>query len=442
MAADWYAGTLAGDNVVMLAERRHDVDDLNERARQHLTHGGVLTGPELSVAALTFQAGDRILCIRNNRRIGVRNGTLATVLHVDVENRALGVRADDGNMIRLPSQYLDDGHVRHGYARTVHKAQGLTVDRCLVLASDTLDHHAGYTALSRGRIENRIYLVEQPVADIEAHHQQREIAEPRSQLAVSLQTDRADRLAIDHGIDADALGADLARLLKQRATLIPLRLAEPPDRTAEIDALERERHELLRTLDASRKALADAAAHAPRLRLRQRHTPALLAAERARDHAADGLDRVQHQLDEARTGQVTRRQYRASNDAGLGKLAATECRITDRLEQLVDAHGARPPRYLDSLGPVPNTGWEREQWRRAVGHVEVYRAQNNVTDARQPFGPRPMELSAVAAWQHARATFVIDVSQLGAPATLLCERKNATRALRSRYDCERRVRHG
>jgi conjugative relaxase-like TrwC/TraI family protein len=32
IAADWHAATLAGEKVVMLAERRHDVDDLNHRA--------------------------------------------------------------------------------------------------------------------------------------------------------------------------------------------------------------------------------------------------------------------------------------------------------------------------------------------------------------------------------------------------------------------------
>ena len=38
----------------------------------------------------------------------------------------------------------------------------LTGDRCLVLASDTLDDQAGYTAFSPGRTDNRIYLITQP----------------------------------------------------------------------------------------------------------------------------------------------------------------------------------------------------------------------------------------------------------------------------------------
>jgi hypothetical protein len=48
--------------------------------------------------------------------------------------------------------YLRDyGHVDHGYAATVHKAQGMTVDRAHVLASGMLDRHGAYVALSRHR---------------------------------------------------------------------------------------------------------------------------------------------------------------------------------------------------------------------------------------------------------------------------------------------------
>jgi hypothetical protein len=413
MAADWYAATVAGDTVVMLAERRYDVDDLNERARRHLIRGGVLTGPELCVAADVFQTGDRILCIRNNRRIGVRNGTLATVIDVDPDERALVVRTCDGNTIRLPSRYLDDGHVRHGYARTIHKTQGLSVDRCLVLASDTLDHHGGYTALSRGRIDNRIYLVAQAAIDIEAHHHSRETADPRRQLATALQTDYADRLAIDHRVDAVALGAELVRLYNERALRYPIRLGAPPDRTADIAALDRERHTLIRALDTARTTLDDVVAHRPRLRRRQEHAATLLAAERARDHAAGGLDRVHRELDEARRDHTAHQQYQSAHGGELAKLAGTEGRIDDRLEQLVDALAIHRPRYLASLGSPPSGGWERQQWRRAVRDVEAYRAQHNVTDPRQPFGARPTDPGMRTAWHNAAASFALDGHQLG-----------------------------
>ncbi len=182
IAADYHAATLAGEQVVILAQRHHDVDDLNQRARRHLAANHQLHGPTLDIDGRAFQAGDRVLCLRNDRRLAVHNGTLATITHFDPDTRTITIRADTGTHHHLPARYLDAGHLTYGYALTIHKSQGLTVDRCLVLASDTLDRNAGYTALSRGRAENCIYLHEaQP--DPEAHHHDRQPLERRDALA-------------------------------------------------------------------------------------------------------------------------------------------------------------------------------------------------------------------------------------------------------------------
>jgi ATP-dependent exoDNAse (exonuclease V) alpha subunit len=45
---------------------------------------------------------------------------------------------------------------------TGHKAQSMTTARCFVLGDDTLYREWGYAALSRGRKENRLYLVAGP----------------------------------------------------------------------------------------------------------------------------------------------------------------------------------------------------------------------------------------------------------------------------------------
>ena len=49
MVADWWAHRVAGDTTAMVAYRRNDVDDLNGRARAHLTRTGQVTGPELVI---------------------------------------------------------------------------------------------------------------------------------------------------------------------------------------------------------------------------------------------------------------------------------------------------------------------------------------------------------------------------------------------------------
>ncbi|MFP4150308.1 MAG: MobF family relaxase, partial [Nitriliruptoraceae bacterium] len=132
---------------LMIALRRDDVDDLNHRARAKMLEAGQLTGPAVVTAAgVELQAGDRIVCLRNDRRLGVVNGTRATITHVQLRDRTVEAVDDRGARLLLPAGYLDAGHVAHGYAITGHKAQGLTCDHTYTLGTDTLYREWGYVA--------------------------------------------------------------------------------------------------------------------------------------------------------------------------------------------------------------------------------------------------------------------------------------------------------
>lgn len=158
MADEWFKWRRQGEDVAMIAIRRSDVDDLNGRARRLREAAGELWGPVLEICERPYQAGDEIVCLRNDYRLGVRNGDRAVVERVDPERNKMRVRLDDGVRV-LPADYLDAGHVSHAYATTIHKAQGMTVDRCLTLGTDDLYREAGYVALSRGRTANVLYAV-------------------------------------------------------------------------------------------------------------------------------------------------------------------------------------------------------------------------------------------------------------------------------------------
>jgi conjugative relaxase-like TrwC/TraI family protein len=190
LVGDWWHHTRTeGGDTIMIALRRTDVTDLNMRARTRLAGVGELWGPERLLPDDTVvQAGDQIVCLRNDRRLGVVNGTRATVTWV----------GDDGSIViehtrglaRIPAAYVDAGHLTHGYAITGHKAQGLTVDATFVLGSDALYREWGYVAMSRGRHTNRLYVhansdschhvaargPNAPVTEA-ARHLQRELAE-------------------------------------------------------------------------------------------------------------------------------------------------------------------------------------------------------------------------------------------------------------------------
>jgi conjugative relaxase-like TrwC/TraI family protein len=160
LLADWWAH--ARDDLpgtVMLALRRRDVAELNQLARQLMDTDGRLGTERLQVAEREFAAGDRVVCLRNNSVLRVKNGTTGTVERVDPCRRTLTVATDRGPTVELNRRYLESGHVRHAYALTGHAAQGLTVERAFVLgAGDARLQEWGYVALSRAREETRVYV--------------------------------------------------------------------------------------------------------------------------------------------------------------------------------------------------------------------------------------------------------------------------------------------
>ncbi len=69
-------------------------------------------------------------------------------------------------------------HIDHGYAATIHKAQGVTVDRAHVLATPHMDRHAAYVGLTRHR------------SGVVLHYAQEDFADP-ARLAQTLGRERA-----------------------------------------------------------------------------------------------------------------------------------------------------------------------------------------------------------------------------------------------------------
>ncbi len=88
-----------------------------------------------SAARAQFATGDRIMFLKNERSLGVKNGTLGTVESVTAARMA--VQLDDGRSVAFDVK--DYAQIDHGYAATIHKAQGMTVDRAHVLATPGLD---------------------------------------------------------------------------------------------------------------------------------------------------------------------------------------------------------------------------------------------------------------------------------------------------------------
>ena len=140
----------------MLASRRASVDSLNRIARARLRAEGGLGPDELVAGGPTFAVGDAVIASRNEYRLGILNGSRGTVTVVDCSRRRLTIQTIEGRTIDVPTTYMAAGHLTHGYATTVHKAQGATVDMALLLIDDQSYREAAYTGLSRGRLANRV----------------------------------------------------------------------------------------------------------------------------------------------------------------------------------------------------------------------------------------------------------------------------------------------
>ena len=170
------------DSRLVLTYRRTDVRDLNEAIRGELLQRGEL---QEGVAFQTndgerkFAEGDRILFLENNRDLGVKNGMLGTVEAVEPER--LNIRLDDQRAASARDS-LDENQDRrtieldaarytafdHGYATTIHKSQGATVDRSFVLASPGMDSHLAYVAMTRHREDVQLHAGRDDFKDIEA----------------------------------------------------------------------------------------------------------------------------------------------------------------------------------------------------------------------------------------------------------------------------------
>jgi hypothetical protein len=135
---------------IILTHTNKEVRMLNEAAREKRSLHGEL-GENVPIrterGVRQFADNDRVLFLRNERDLGVKNGTLATIEKAVPDT--LAVRLDDGRRVTVDLKSY--AHVDHGYAATVHKAQGMTVDRTHVLATPGLDAHSSYVALSRHR---------------------------------------------------------------------------------------------------------------------------------------------------------------------------------------------------------------------------------------------------------------------------------------------------
>jgi ATP-dependent DNA helicase PIF1 len=163
--------------------KNKDVDEFNElqlsklrsisRSYSSSRKGQIRTEWKNIPEVLELKEGSLVICLHNNPKSGYANGDLGKVVglaqdyieveldrngervsipYIEVDNKKFGYKV--GSIIYLP--------VRLGWACTIHKAQGLTLDRVQAKLGDPFmskTHGMGYVLMSRARTKEGIRLI-------------------------------------------------------------------------------------------------------------------------------------------------------------------------------------------------------------------------------------------------------------------------------------------
>lgn len=157
----------AGKSSLALVETRAEVKKINEEARELAKRQCVVTGHDAPFSSENgvrqFADGDRVIFLKNDNELGVKNGTTGTVERAEAGQ--LHVRLDDGaGKIVVNEQRYNN--LDHGYAMTVHKSQGVTVDRAHYAPGQLAHRELAYVALSRHRETVQLYTTKEQRAGL------------------------------------------------------------------------------------------------------------------------------------------------------------------------------------------------------------------------------------------------------------------------------------
>jgi ATP-dependent exoDNAse (exonuclease V) alpha subunit len=165
----WAKDTAAapGKTRFVFAYTNDDVATLNASIRAVRTQRGELGEDHLLNTAhgrLAFAAGDRIQFTGNDKRAGFNNGNAGTI--EKIEGRQITVQLDGKRPRTITFDADEFKQFRHGYAGTIYKAQGATLDQTYLYHSDHWRSAASYVALTRHRDKTELFVARNTAADV------------------------------------------------------------------------------------------------------------------------------------------------------------------------------------------------------------------------------------------------------------------------------------
>lgn len=408
---DWQADRADGVTTVMISDGADAVRELGARAQTELRAAGAVEHTGVALHDDTQAGvGDQIVTRRNRRdltlhggRDYVKNGDLWRVQARD-ERGCLHLRhLEHGGTTWLPADYVAT-HVELGYASTIHRAQGMTVDRARVHLSPTANRQAATVGLSRGREANHAYLETESTLDSD----EPQVMDGDLYYGYRTRTTEAEQLAAVLGRD----GAELSATEQLReAQHAPYRfdIRVPEYDYARLlhrgdDAAAQAEHWVRQAVpEWAEQILSEQGWSALQAVLHDIHDtgtdPAPLLATRAAERDLDTARSVAEVLHYRLTADMPdpvptpsrpsqlpgwiasppepdldEGEDRSPADAELGDWLRVRAQdLAERVETLGQQTAQQQPAWAAQLGDVPEDPIEREMWVLRAGQVASYR---------------------------------------------------------------------
>jgi conjugative relaxase-like TrwC/TraI family protein len=374
--AHWAAARADGQDALMLARTRLDVDALNLRARAAALAAGEIAGPVTVTGQRQWQAGDLLRTRRNDRRLTVgrghvRNGDRYRVLGPGPDGALLVEDLSGRGRTILPATYLAE-HADYGWASTIDGAQGATADVGIVLARPGLDREHLYVAMTRGRHANHAYITPDPSTDDDHHGQH---GHPHSRHPAHAEADPQEQaVRVLEAALARSGAQDAAHTALEQARALAAQTVRQQERQAE--------------RDAAREAAAQAAAAE-----RQRRQDRPLTTEHAR--AVRQLEQCRAERDQLRADRdaLHRGLHQAQNE-----LEALPRWARSRRRALTDTISSSQQRLQQTAPTQASLDAEIDRLTRQVAHHTRRRAHGLAVSDSLPSGTPDLIRAVERAW--------------------------------------------
>ncbi|MFC5931695.1 MobF family relaxase [Cryobacterium melibiosiphilum] len=404
----WAADRADHQHSIMVAGTNEEVAALNARARLDLIGQGSV-GKSGALLHDGNKAGlnDVIVTRQNDRKLRsnqgkdfVANGDLWTVL--GDEGGDLKVKSlRHGGVLTLPAEYVAT-HVELGYAATINRVQGMTVDTSHILVDpQSTSREQLYVAATRGRESNRMYAVVEETLEVDAHAPDHLRTSIIDALTAVLAREGAERSATEEIQREQDAAASLATLLPAYEDAL-VRVYDPDQirrmETVLREVLDADIAERIVNDDAWTHLASRLAAHEARgADVRAQLAAAVRAEDTELDSTVESFAKIYHHrvgVPVATKGDGALPAWVAPPPAGVAGdnrevrdwLHAQAGLIQDRTAALVDAAVAAPEPWSATLRPQPDDASLLRAWRRDLGNVLAFRDLNQVADAESPLG--------------------------------------------------------